>query len=275
MNERPGANPFQILEAIDTAADAGTTGVDVWTISGATAPLRTITRSSDVHADLAGTIWPEDVHSTAISRHLGGEHKGGTGRSIYLVQRDGAETLLLREPVTGAVSAGAPPTDFTVGGRDTWALRRSLGLPSQAPTPSLPHTRQLAIAAAGLDLITDPPQDGMTPGQVCDHIVSQDGYHTVVAVAEIRYGLSANTWNNVHEQALRQARAVDKAGGRHSALSTYLQWCDAAMWANHIRESTPTRSTMLRHLDDLVSGGAITSEQAQQVKKRYLQPRER
>lgn len=276
MKAHPGTKPFQILEGIDrAAADAGAAGVDVWTISGTTPPLRAITSSSNVHADLAGTTWPLDVHSAAISRNLADGHNGRTGRSIYLIQRDGTETLFLREPTTGAVSAGAPPADFTIGGQATWALRRSLGLPSQAATPSLPTTRKLAIAAAALDLITDPPQDGMTPDQVCTHIVSEDGYHTVVAVAEIRYGLSANTWNNVHEQAMRQARAVDKASGRQSALSTYLHWCDAGMWANHVQESTPTLSTMHQHLNNLTRTGVITVEHAQQVTQRYLQNQER
>lgn len=271
-----GANPFALLHRIDEAAGSNPrSGSSIWTATQHedTYHLKEeISGSTNIPHDLVGVVWPQNISAVALTVTHDGRHTAGEPavRSIYLVLRGGREALFVREPDTGATTAGVPPKEFSIGGENTWALRRTLELPSRAERPDIGPTRKRAIAAAAIDMLVEPPTEGWSVHDTVEHLLTDDGYYSVVAVAEMRYGLSAHSWSGAHEQARRQAHAVDRVSGLTSSLSTYLSWCDADMWAAHVHYSTPTINDAAAQLRHLVDHGTLTQDEAARLAQRYL-----
>ena len=262
------SNPYLLLSEITDHLDTLPSGKrnGFWIAGNNRLPSLLAGNNSD-GAELVGTTLGPEVQAVAVATTS--EPEGGSSR-VHLITRNGEEYLLQRDPKTGQ-RVGMAPVDLDLGGRPAWAARRTLELPSHAPVPSIGDVRQRAIAAAGIDMLLEAVADGGASEAAKSLCTGQ--YYTVVAIAEMRFGLSAPDWGAVHQQALRQARAIVKVEGAPTPLSRYLEWCDAPMWANHVDDTTPSLDHARAKLLELVRDGHLTAQGKNDMERVFLSAR--
>lgn len=258
-------NPYLLLTSLTEALDAvpAEERHGIWTSDGQRILTRVTSPQAD-GADAVGVVAGPEVAAVLVLP--GATTHNAHSEQAHLITRGGQEYLLQRDPASGR-QIGATPAGLGLGGRLVWTGRRVLELPSQAPIPDLAAVRQRAIAAAALDTLvhTEPAHAAS-----CAEDLSAEAYYTMVALGEMRFGLSAPNWIEVHQQALRQARAIADIEGHPTALSRYLSWCDAPMWANHVDETTPTLQQAHDKLAELVADGTLTTRDEQRLTRVYL-----
>lgn len=182
-------------------------------------------------------------------------------RLVHLVARDGTEVLTQR-PRT--------PLDLPEvlygrqHGRLPESLRRTIGLPSCAPDPTISVSEARArilpaVVRAGIFAMAPAGPDAVA--WALDELERRGG--SLRAAASRQFGLGECTWDAALAAAERSSlgAAPDAVMPYGEELRRLLGWADGPIWGTAVAETLPPRVDVVLSLEHLRLAGILSSEQ--------------